>query len=75
MLFRSIKKALQKVKNGGILMGHDCECYFTELPKMGLDKDIEEAEGYHVGVIKALHDTFGEDFSIVPGSKVWYRRM
>lgn len=74
-VIKDIQASIKKVKKGGILMGHDCECYYDELPEIGMNKDVEEIRGYHVGVIKALHDTFGEDFDIVPGSKVWYRIM
>ena len=68
-----INEAEKKLNYRGILIGHDCECYYDELPIKNLDKDKEEDQGYHVGVIRALYDKWGRNYEIVPGSKVWYK--
>lgn len=70
-----IEGALEKLKPGGILIGHDCECYYDELPFDNMNKDVEEEQGYHVGVIKALSDMWGRNYKIVDGSKIWYKTL
>jgi predicted O-methyltransferase YrrM len=69
---------LPKLKNGGILCGHDCEGYYSKYPSK-IQKMIDEhlENDYipnvcHPGVVKALHDYFQEKYSIMPNSVVWY---
>jgi len=66
---------VRKVKDGGILCGHDCEGYYSQYPNQARKKidhiDIS-GKSYHPGVIKALHEYFKDTHSIVPDSLVWY---
>ena len=70
-----------KVKEGGILCGHDCEGYYSDF-SLETRKRIDETSGTgythdikcHSGVIKALHDYFGHKFSIEHGTTIWYKR-
>lgn len=83
---KDIKNFLPKLKNGGIICGDDCEEYYHNLPIEYIEKYkdtdfaplVNEVEpnyqlGYHCGVIKALYDNFDDDYTIIPGSSVWYK--
>ena len=70
-----IEESLPKLKKGGIMVGHDCECYYDELPSDSMNHNIDIEKGYHVGVIKALHELWGNEFNIVPGSKIWFKQI
>ena len=68
-----------KVKPNGIICGHDCENYYTLLTdeqrgivNNNLDKD--SVTPIHPGVIKALNDQFGDNFTIINNSIVWYKQ-
>ncbi len=70
-----------KVKPGGILCGHDCEGYYSKYAPRARERiDETRDEDYqldircHSGVIKALGDCFGEDYSIRYNSTIWYKR-
>lgn len=70
---------LPKVKRGGVICGHDCQEYYTKLGsyKEVVDSHLSEEviPGIcHPGVTRALFDVFGDDYSIVPGSSIWWRR-
>lgn len=76
---KDILSWLPKLRNGGILYGHDCEGYYSEYPeevrKMideHLGDDYVPALRCHPGVVKAVHDCFQEKYSIMPDSIVWY---
>jgi len=79
--YESVKKDIlswyPKLKDGGILCGHDCEGYYSEYPEE-LKKMIDEhlgddyISGIHPGVVKALHDCFQGKYSIMPNSDVWH---
>lgn len=69
---------LPKLRDGGILCGHDCEGYFSEYSDE-VKRMINEHLGddyipnvCHPGVVKALHEYFGDRYSIMPDSVVWY---
>lgn len=69
---------LPKLRDGGILCGHDCEGYYSDYPDE-IKKMIEQhlADDYipnvgHHGVIKAVHDCFHKEYLIMPDSIVWY---
>lgn len=70
---------LPKLKDNGILCGHDCEGYYLEYPEEAkkmidehLGDDYLSALKCHPGVIKALHDCFHEKYSRILGSRIWY---
>jgi predicted O-methyltransferase YrrM len=72
-----------KVKNSGILCGHDAEGFYNDFPiykKVVIDEnpetDVIKGIG-HPGVIKALHVCLGDQYGIVPGkhSRVWYQKQ
>ena len=69
---------LPKLKDGGMLCGHDCEGYYSQYPeeiKKTIDEHLEDefisGIGHH-GVIKALHDCLQGKYSIMANSGVWY---
>lgn len=74
-----IANAIQKIKPGGLLMGHDCSGYADDLPAdflfANLDKDCAFFAGkqYSCGVLKALKDFFGRDYHTLNGGSVWYK--
>ena len=70
-----------KVKTGGILCGHDCELYYsvcTPVREKRIDHALETPYlldlQCHPGVIKAVYDCFGRDYSIKEGTSIWYIR-
>lgn len=69
---------LPKLKEGGILCGHDCEGYYSVLPEVVrevIDKHLGDdfIPGIaHPGVIRALHDCLNDKYSIMPNSVIWY---
>ncbi len=80
--YESVKKDisswLPKLRNGGILCGHDCEGYYSDYLEEE-KKIIQEHPGDdyiheigHPGVIMALHEFFGKKYSIIPNSTMWY---
>lgn len=76
---KDIAAWLSKLKDGGILCGHDCEGYYSEYSEEA-KKMINEhlADEYiadmkcHPGVVKALHEIFQGKYSIMPNSNIWY---
>lgn len=71
---------LPKMKQGGIICGHDCECYYSksspevkELINSYLEDDYTGI--YHAGVIKGLFDKFNDDYSILEGTRIWYKKV
>ena len=74
-----------KLKKNGIICGHDCERYFHQFTKDAQVKVRDfvmnmEGGGYgldmgiHAGVVLAVNDSYGEDYEIISGSSIWYRR-
>jgi len=76
---RDILSWLPKLKDGGVLCGHDCEGNYSEYPQQ-IKKAIDEHLGddyipdipCHPGVVRALHDCFRGKYQIMPNSTVWY---
>lgn len=71
---------LPKLKKGGIIAGHDCEEKYTKFGKYieEINKHLEEDAIIgicHPGVVKALYDIFQDNYSIVPNSSVWWKRI
>lgn len=78
---------LPKVKVGGLVCGHDCECraedslYLKLLAKLG--EQVKEMEmvvdkelnlGCHAGVVAAVSEVFGQDYQIIAPSvlPIWH---
>ncbi|MBP2644837.1 MAG: hypothetical protein H6Q75_277 [Firmicutes bacterium] len=78
-VYSDIKNALQKIKPGGLLMGHDCRGYADALPSEFLQSNLEkdcafyQGKQYSCGVLKALQDFFGCNYHTVDGGSVWYK--
>lgn len=76
-----ILNAVLKIKPGGLLIGHDCECYCEELPRdfvnnnSNKDYTFYKDKGFHCGVIKALGEIFGNKYEIGKNSSVWYKNI
>lgn len=75
-----LKCWLPKLKSGGIISGHDCEDKYTNFGDYHkvIDQYCEQdviVGMCHAGVIKALYDTFDNDYSIIPNSTVWWRKI
>jgi len=66
---------MPKLKEGGILCGHDCEGFYSKFSKekqRHIDEHLNEdfVDGHHCGVIKALYEYFGDSYKITTG--IWY---
>ncbi len=73
---------LPKVKEGGILCGHDCERRYTEfnpqeqqMLRDNCDTDYFAPLQCHAGVVRALYEHFGNDYEIGGSSKVWFKKL
>lgn len=76
---QDIELWLPKLKQGGIIAGHDCEEKYTKFGEYIKTINEHLEEDYilgvcHAGVVKALYDAFGDDYNIYPGSTIWWRR-
>ena len=78
---KDILSWLPKLKDGGIICGHDCEGHFSEcssevkkLIESHLGDDYLPNVPCHPGVVRALHDCFHDIYSIMPNSIIWYYR-
>lgn len=76
---KDVSAWLPKLRNGGILCGHDCEGYYSQYPEEIRKKiDNNLGEQYlndikcHPGVVKAVHECFPGRYSIMPNSGIWY---
>ena len=78
-IMNDLKMWLPKLKKGGVISGHDCEEKYTNFADYKLiDEHCEEdviVGVCHAGVVKALYDTFGRDFSIIPDSSIWWKKI
>lgn len=79
---------LPKVRQGGIICGHDCEIQYkilTEWAKKAIDEVINSLDpdtfyikpsiSLHPGVVKSVYEIFNNNYGIMPGSSVWYSRV
>lgn len=74
-----IEMWLPKLKQGGIIAGHDAEekyTKFSEYTKV-INQHLEEdviVGVCHPGVTRALYDIFQDNYNIVPNSSIWWKR-
>lgn len=77
---------LPKVRQGGIICGHDCERYYKSLTqdiKDEIEHRIEEEcilinhykLSLHPGVIKAVYEIFGDKYNITQHGVVWHYKV
>jgi len=80
---RDIEAYLPKVKEGGIICGHDCldinlANTFTDEQINSHYLQLDEKTGCHPGVIQAVYDSFGEEVVVIPcqtiGIPIWAKR-
>ena len=77
---QDIQLWLPKVKNGGVICGHDCEKYYVKCSdelRILIDERIEDdviSGVCHPGVVKAVYEYFDGHYRIAEGSRVWYYR-
>jgi len=74
-----LKAWYPKVKDGGIICGHDCETKYSEaFPELKerIDEHLEvDFDGnYHCGVIKGLYDFFNDDYAQTGDIRIWMKR-
>jgi hypothetical protein len=66
-----------KLKVGGLICGHDCECKYSELPvdkQLIIDNhlDTDYISGFcHPGVVKSLWEKFQDKYIIKTPSVIW----
>lgn len=70
---------LPKVKHRGVISGHDCEGRYTSFGEFRKEVDNHLEEDVipgicHPGVVKALFDSFGNDYNVEPDSSIWWHR-
>jgi predicted O-methyltransferase YrrM len=68
-----------KVKDKGIIAGHDCEGRYATFGKFRKEIEAHLNEDVivgicHPGVVKATWDVFGNDFQIEGDSSIWWKR-
>ncbi|MDD4592738.1 MAG: class I SAM-dependent methyltransferase, partial [Parabacteroides sp.] len=79
-VLNDITTAVRLIKPGGLIMGHDCECLFSQLPEKIKTKKIdtcEIADGcYHTGVIFALEALFHGNYEKpITNSLMWVKKI
>ena len=69
-----------KMKRGGIMCGHDCEQFYSNLTEAGkrlIDNSlyadyVEQQEvSCHPGIIRGLYDCFGDDYGVIDKTRIW----
>lgn len=74
---KDILNYLPKIKNGGVLCGHDLEPCYIDIIKdlteeeLKMDSMINDGCSFHPGVIKAVDEIFGLDNIRIHGDSVW----
>ena len=68
---------LPKIKDGGMIFGHDCEGHYgdfnaSDRKRIDKNKDIDFIFGLgHCGVIRALYDVFKDAYYLEENSNIW----
>ncbi len=75
-----LKAWYPKMKEDGIICGHDCEIKYSEAwaeLKDRIDRNTEyDFDGtYHCGVIKALYDFFKDEYAHTGDIRIWMKRL
>lgn len=76
---------LPKLRDGGILCGHDIYEHYSSFP-LGIRNAINNSPDrdtifpiphvcIHPGVTKALYETFDDKYAIMPNSSIWWKRL
>jgi SAM-dependent methyltransferase len=79
--YADIQNAVRIIKPGGLLIGHDGNGYADNLPADflmdNLDKDCAFFNGiqYSCGVLKALRDLFGKNYTVFHGISTWHKKI
>tara|TARA_Y100000310_G_scaffold164294_2_gene164130 strand:+ start:448 stop:1224 length:777 start_codon:yes stop_codon:yes gene_type:complete len=74
-----IEMWIPKLKQNGIIAGHDAEEKYTKFGEYIeiIDRHLEEdviIGVCHPGVVKALYDVFQDNYNIASNSSIWWRR-
>jgi len=85
---KDIRAWLPKVREGGIISGHDCEIQYkilTEWARKAIDEVINSLDpdtmhldpiiSIHPGVVKSVYEIFNNNYGVMPGSSVWYSKV
>ena len=68
-----------KMKKGGIMCGHDCEGYYSQMSPVEqefINKELDiDFNSYHSGVIKGLYDYFHDDYCIADKTHIWFKEI
>lgn len=79
--FRDVYNTLRVIKPGGLLAGHDSECFAGECDEQFLIENRDVYDGsarhdgkiIHTGVVLALRDIFSGNFGIYRDSSIWHK--
>ena len=82
--YKQIKQDIEawypKVRNGGIICGHDCDAYYSTYDQHFVDCFPEEdyivgkTRGVHPGIMKALYEYFDDKHFVMGDTTVWFVR-
>jgi len=76
---QDLENWIPKLRKGGIICGHDCERKYSncsEEIKRAIDANLDKVtiDGIHPGIIKALCEQFNDNYTGMPGSRVWFHQ-
>ena len=76
-----VTRLLPKLKPGGIICGDDCEAFYRDVPAEFVEQNchvdfaVWNGRGYHAGVVKALHELWGDQYQLEPSSSFWWKQV